>query len=191
MKNKKVVLEISITILIIIGCFIALHFYNNSNKITTTSLNAIETVYSSKIEGIALTVCKTHDLHANNAEPYYIVTGSKEDDFSKNSSDGVKLWAAKQMFLSFESLKAIKNDFPEGIIKGTRDLYLLQTNQDFADKKEHDIKYVYAFVNASNYHVFVPDNYCEPKDLFNYSGKYIEYEPTEITKTLIDLILET
>ncbi len=190
MKNKKVVLEIFITILIIIGCITALHFYNNSNMKSITCLNAIENVYSSEIEGIALTIGKIADLRASNVEPYNIATGNKEENFSANSSDGVKLWAAKQMFLSLGSLKVIKNDFPEGLIKGVGDLYLIQTNQDFADKKEHDIKCIYAFVKASNYHVFIPENYCEPQELINYSGKYIEYEPNEITKTLFDLILE-
>ena len=191
MKNKKVVLEIFVIILIIIGCFIVLHFYNNSSKKSITCLKAIENVYSSEIAGIALTICKTTDLRASIADPYYVVTGCKEDNFSTNSRDGVKLWAAKQMFLSLGGLKVIKDDYAEGLIKGNADLYLIQTNQDFADKKEHEIRYIYMFLNASNYHVFIPKNYCEPKDLINYSDKYIEYEPNEITKTLIDLILET
>ena len=191
MKNKKVVLEIFVIILIIIGCFIVLHFYNNSNKKSITYLNAIETVYGSEVKGMALTIGKTTDLHANNVEPYNTALGSIEDNFSSNSRDGVKLWAAKQMFLSLGSLKVIKDDYAEGLINGKADLYLIQTNQDFADKKEHEIRYIYMFLNASNYHVFIPNNYCEPKDLINYSDKYIEYEPNEITRTLISLILET
>ena len=191
MKNKKVVLEIFVIILIIIGCFIVLYFYNNSNKKSITCLNAIEDVYSSEIQGTAVTIYKTTDLHANNAEPYNMAVGNKEDNFSSNKRDGVKLWAAKQMFLILGSLKVIKDDYAEGLIKGNKNLYLIQANQDFADKKEHEIRYIYMFLNASNYHVFIPKNYCEPKDLINYSDKYLEYEPNEITRTLIDLILET
>ncbi|QNU67679.1 hypothetical protein EHE19_004190 [Ruminiclostridium herbifermentans] len=190
MKEKKIGLEIFAIILILVGCLIVLYFYGNSNKITINCLNAIEDTCLREIQGTEVTIYKTTDLHGSNAEPCNKTVGSKEDNFASNKRDGVKLWATKQMFLNLGSLKVVKEDYADNLNIDNANLYLIEANHDFADEKEYKIKNIYMFLNTSNYHVYIPKNYCEPKDLINYSYKYIEFESNEITKTLIDLLLE-
>ncbi|ERI90318.1 hypothetical protein HMPREF1982_03921 [Clostridiales bacterium oral taxon 876 str. F0540] len=62
--------------------------------------------------------------------------------------------------------------------------------QDFYGKDANKGIYDLAlYVDSKNYHIYIPKIYCEPYKLVNLTTEYVEYEPTEITKKLINDII--
>lgn len=186
-KSKLVIILICVCIVLFSGWA----YLNNvfTEKKPLSYQQAIDKVYCSDISGMATVISKVADLHGNDAKPYNVATGNKDDNFSANNKDGVKLWSSKQLFLSLKTLKIVREGLPEILAPQKGEYYVIQTNQDYYGKNKTDIYYLSLFVNSKNYHIYIPKDYYEPNKLQNLSTDFIEYEPNEIIKNLIDDIL--
>lgn len=185
--RKKQLLGISfISIIILTGSV----YINRVYKKPLTYINAIDKVYSSNINGMVFSIFKTSNLYGGNAEILFVGGGNKENNFSANSKEGVKLWETKQLFLSIKSLKILKGGMPEILEPQETVYYIIQTNHDFyGNDAAQGIYYLALYVNPQNYHIYMPKDYYEPSKLLNSITEYIEYEPNEITKKLINDII--
>lgn len=185
--KKKQLLGIAFTLIIILFSSI---YINRVYKKPLTYINAIDKVYSSKINGMVFNIFKTNNLYGRDSEILFVEGGNRENNFSANSKEGVKLWETKQLFLSIKSLKALREGLPEMLEPQETDYYIIQTNQDFYGKDAaKGIYYLALYVNPQNYHIYMPKDYYEPNKLQNSITEYIEYEPNEITKKLINDII--
>jgi hypothetical protein len=187
--KKKHVLESAIILLIII-LGLTYIYINRSHKDTLTYINAIDNVYDSNINGMVVSIIKTNNLYGRNAELISTVGGNKDNNFSANNKEGVKLWEAKQLFLSVKSLKVVRKGLPEILQPEEISNYIIQTNQDFYGKDAtKGIYYLALYINSKNYHIYIPKSYYEPSKLLNVTTEYVEYEPNEITKKLVNDII--
>lgn len=175
-------------------CFIGIlifgwYFYKGiaSEKNAVNYLKAIDKVYNSDIIGMSLVVLKSSDLHGKDVEIHLSAVGNKENNFSNDSEEGVRLWAAKQLFSSIKSLKVVREGSPELLEPKENEYYMIHTNHDFSVGSH--IYYLSLFVNPKNYHIYLPKEYYEPQKLIDFSAIYVEYEPNEVTKKLIDDIV--
>lgn len=57
-------------------------------------------------------------------------------------------------------------------------------------KKRTDVYYLNLSINSEDYHIYVPKNYYDPIHLMNNSVTYVEYEPNQFNKDLIDNIIK-
>jgi hypothetical protein len=187
--KKKQLLGIVFTFIIIL--FSSTYIIREYKK-PLTYVSAIDKVYSSNINGMVFNIFKTSNLHGRNAEILFVGGGNKENNFSDNSEEGVKLWETKQLFLNIKSLKILREGLPEVLEPQETAYYIIQTNQDFYGKDaDKGIYYLALYVNPQNYHIYMPKDYCEPNKLLNFTTEYIEYEPNEIIKKLInDIIIQ-
>jgi hypothetical protein len=187
--KKKHALVTAIALLIVIFNLTYTYINKTYNK-PLTYINAIDRVYNSNIKGMAVLLFKTDNLYGRNAEIILSAAGNKDDNFSANSKEGVKLWEAKQLFLNIKSLKVVKKGLPEILQPQETVNYIIQTNQDFYGKDAiKGIYYLSLYVNSKNYHIYIPQNYYEPNKLLNLTTEYVEYEPNEITKKLVNDII--
>jgi hypothetical protein len=187
--KKKYVLGIVIALLIII---LGLTYINiiKAYKTPLTYIIAIDKVYNSNINGMAVGLLKANNLNGKDAELIFTAAGNKDDNFSANIKEGVKLWEAKQLFLSIKSLKVVKEGLPEILQPQETVNYIIQTNQDFYGRDAtKGIYYLALYVNSKNYHIYIPKDYYEPNKLLNLTTEYVEYEPNEITKKLVNDII--
>jgi hypothetical protein len=185
--RKKQLLGIAVTSIIILFSSI---YINRVYKKPLTYINAIDKVYSSNINGMVFNIFKANNLYGRNAEILFVGGGNKENNFSANSKEGVKLWETKQLFLSIKSLKALRDGLPEILGPQETVYYIIQTNQDFYGRDATQGIYNLAlYVNPQNSHIYMPKGYYEPNKLLNLTTEYIEYEPNEITKKLIKDII--
>jgi hypothetical protein len=165
-------------------------YINRVYKKPLTYINAIDKVYSSKIDGMVFSIFKTSNLYGRNAKILFTGGGNKENNFSVNSKEGVKLWETKQLFLSIKGLKILREGIPDILEPQETAYYMIQTNQDFYGKDDvQGIYYLALYVNTQNYHIYMPKGYYEPNKLLNLTTEYIEYEPNDITKKLINDII--
>jgi hypothetical protein len=186
MKKKQLLGIAFASIIILLGSI----YINRVYKKPLTYINAIDKVYSSKINGMVFNIFKTNNLYGRNAEILLVGGGNKDNNFSANSKEGVKLWETKQLFLSIKSLKALREGFPEMLETQETEYYIIRTNQDFYGRDAaQGIFYLALCVNPQNYHIYMPKAYYEPDKLPNITTEYIEYEPNEITKKLINDII--
>jgi hypothetical protein len=190
MKSKNIVLLLFIAVVLIVTIFVA-NKYNgpSSEKGKMLYTEAINKVYQSNITGMAVVVCKTSNLSGNDAAIFLSAAGNKDNGFSANNAEGVKIWSAKQLFMQIQNLKALREGSSDTIGKGPAEYYIIQTNNDYLGKQT-EIRYLDLFVNPDNYHIFMPKDYYEPDKLKDINTTYVEYEPNEITKMLIDNILK-
>lgn len=185
--RKKQLLGIAFISIIILFSSI---YSNWVYKKPLTYINTIDKVYSSNISGMVFIISKTKNLYGRNAEILFAGGGNKENNFSANSKEGVKLWETKQLFLSIKSLKALREGLPEILEPQETVYYMIQTNQDFYGRDANqDIYSLALYVNPQNSHIYIPKGYYEPNKLLNLTTEYIEYEPNEITKKLINDII--
>ncbi|ERI92742.1 hypothetical protein HMPREF1982_02149 [Clostridiales bacterium oral taxon 876 str. F0540] len=186
--KKKHALKIVIALLIIILGLIYINV-NREYKPALTYIDAIEKVYNSNIHGMSIGVFKTEDLYDENVEIIYTATGDKYNNFSENSKEGVKIWEVKQLFLNIKSLKVVKEGLPK--IPKSQDMvnYIIESNQDFSGKDtDKGIYHLTVYVNSKNYHIYIP-HYYESNNSLNQVAEYVEYEPNEITKKLVNDII--
>lgn len=187
--KKKRVLEIAIALSIfVLG--LTYIYINKAYKTPVTYINTIDKVYNSNIGGMAVCIFKTYNLYSRDAELIFAATGNKDNNFSADSKEGVKLWEAKQLFLNIKDLKVVKEGLPQMLQSEETVNYIIQTNQEFYVKDvSKGVYYLELYVNSENYHIYLPKNYYEPNELLNLTTKYVEYEPNEITKKLINDII--
>lgn len=191
--KKSLAVVISCAVLILLFGWI----YNSrhSDKVTlgnkpVSYLNAIEKVYASDIKGMAVEINKVDNLQARNPQIYNVATGNNENDFSANSVEGEKLKSTKQLFLQLKRLKVL-NEGASEVIAPNQDLYyMIQTNHDYDGKNRTDIYYLNLFVNPKTYGIYQPKSYYGPDELQKISTTYIEYEPDEEARNLINAILK-
>ena len=186
MKKRYSLGIVLISIIILCGLF----FINRVHKKPLTYINAIDKVYNSNMRGMALGVCKSNNFYRRNEEILFSETGNKKNNFSANSKGGVKLWETRQLFLSIKNLKVLREGMPEILEPQETEYYLILTNHDYDGKDSTlGIYYLALYVNSKNYHLYLPKGYYEPSKLLNLSTVYVEYEPNEITKKLINDII--
>lgn len=185
--KKRYLIGLSIILIIIIG---GITFINRAQKKPLTYMNAIEKVYNSNIRGMAVGVSRADNFYRKNEELLLTEAGSKENNFSTDSQSQVKLWEAKQLFLNIKDLKLLREGVPEILAPQNTEYYLILTNQDYDGKDTKlNIYYLELYVNSKNYHIYLPKDYIEPDKLLNTPAVYMEYEPNEITKKLINDII--
>lgn len=187
-KKNFVLLICFVLIIVSSGLYCFNKFYLENRPLNY--IQAIDKVYSSNLEGMSVIVCKSTDLHGIDAKPYNLAAGNIKDNFSENTKDGVRLWSAKQLFLSVKTLKVVKNGMPDILSPKEKEYFVIQTCHDYLGKDQNKINYLNMFVDAANYHIFIPKEYYEPNVLINSSVEYIEYEPNEIIKNLIDDLIK-
>lgn len=192
MKDKKIII---ISILTLILILLVWNYYESGytkvvwgNK-RVVYLKVIDKVFRYDFSGMALVISKSSNLHGRESEPYYVSTGSKENNFSANTDDGNRLSSAKELFLNLKNLRVIKEDLTDSFNTTENKYYLIQINLDYLGKKRTDVYYLDIFVNSENYHIYIPKNYYEPIQLLNNSIIFVEYEPDARTKELIDSII--
>jgi hypothetical protein len=186
LKKKQLPGIAVISIIILLG---SIYVYR-INKKPLTYINAINKVYSSNISGMVFNIFKTNNLYGRNEEIIFVGGGNKENNFSADSKEGVKLWETKQLFLSIENLKVLRKGMPEILEPHDTVYYMIQTNQDFYGRdSDLGIYSLALFVNPENYHIYLPRDYYEPIKLRNLTTEYIEYESNEIVKKLINDII--
>jgi hypothetical protein len=185
--HKKQLLGVSFIFMIILLSSI---YINKEHQKPLTYINAIDKVYSNNISGMVVSVFKASNLYGKNAEVLLVGSGNKENNFSANSKEGVKLWETKQLLLSIKSLKILREGLPGILEPRETSYYIIQTNQGFYGKDAaQTINYLAIYVNPQNYHIYMPKDYYEPNKLLSLTTEYIEYEPNEITKKLINDII--
>lgn len=185
--KKKQLLGI---LLVFIAVLLSYIYINKVHKKPLTYMNAIDKVYSSNIDGMVFNIFRTSNLYGRKAEILFVGGGNKENNFSANSKEGVKLWETKQLFSSIKNLKILRKDLPEILEPQVNEYYIIQTNQDFYGKDANQgIWQLALYVNPKNYHIYIPKDYYEPSKLQELTTVYIEYEPNEITKKLITDII--
>jgi hypothetical protein len=183
--------KIIIGVLCILGMLILIWYFNRPT-LTPNKLDyftAIDKVYNSDIKGMAVVISTTDNLHGSDARIYNSATGNKDNDFSVNSTDGVRLWAAKQLFISLKGLKVTREGLPEILKPNKGTYYMIQINAQYSGKSPDGINYLSLFVNSSNYHVYIPKEYYDSNRLVNLSIVYTEFDPNAVTKTLIKDII--
>ena len=140
---------------------------------------------------MAVGVSKSNNFYGRNDELLFTETGNKENNFSANTEGGVKLWESKQLFLSIKNLTVLREGLPEILEPLETECYLILTNHDYYGKDAtFGIRYLALYVNSENYHIYLPKDYYEPNKLQNHPTVYLEYEPNEITRRLIDDIIQ-
>jgi hypothetical protein len=187
--KKKQLLGILLVLLAVLLSYI---YINKIHRKPLTYINAIDKVYSSNINGMVFNIFRTNNLYGRKAEILFVGGGTKENDFSAYSKEGVKLWETKQLFSSIKNLKTLRVELPEKFEPQQNGYYMIQTNQDFYGKDDNQgIWQLALYVNPKNYHIYIPKDYYEPSKLQEITTEYIEYESNEITKKLItDIITE-
>ena len=188
MKKKRVLQ----TVIVISSFILCLTFMYINKKYMTpvTYIDVIDEVYNSNINGMSILIFKTDNLSGRDAELIFSASGNKDNNFSANSKDGIKLSEAKQLFLNIKSLKVVKEGLPEMLQSEKTVNYIIQTNQEFYGKDVS--KGVYSlslYINSENYHIYLPKNYYEADKLLNLTTQYVEYEPNETIKNLINDII--
>lgn len=187
-KKNSVLLICFVLIIVSSGLYCFNKFYLEKRPLSY--IQAIDKVYNSNLDGMSVLICKSTNLHGSDARPYNTAAGNRKDNFSANSRDGVTLWSAKQIFLSAKTLKVLRSGSPDILSPKENDFYVIQTFQDYYGKRQNNIHYLNMFVNPNNYHIFIPKEYYEPDVLMNSSVEYIEYQPNEIIKNLIDDLIK-
>lgn len=176
---------------ILIVVFAVAIYFNRAGKKTLSYIKAIDKVYNSKMSGMALIGLRTSNLYGTDAEIIFSETGTMDNNFSANSEVGVKLWEAKQLSLNIKNLKVLNEALPEFFEKLGNEYYIIQTNHAYYGKDAaNGLYYLTLFVNSKDYHIYVPKDYYEPNKLLNSSTVYIEYEPNEIVKKLVNDIIK-
>lgn len=188
MKKKRYTLGLVLVLIVIVFGMI---YINGLDKKQLSNIEAINKIYSRNISGMGLGVGRTSNLHGRDIYDFISETGNKDNNFSADSQGGVRLSAARQLFSSIKNLKVLNEALPEFFEKPGNEYYTIQTHYDYYGKDTTGgLYYLTLFVNTNNYHIYISKDYYEPNKLLKLSTIYVEYEPNEITKKLVNDIVK-
>jgi hypothetical protein len=191
LKKSNVFGVLCVLVVVLIGWLVY------SNKIVVqrnpmSYLEAIDKVFSSNISDMSVVVYKTTNLQGSDSDIYKVAAiGNKADNFSANTKEGVKLWSTKQLFLSLKDLN-MHTGTPGMFEAKVNDYYIIHINQvnETGKANQTGISELYLFVDPKTNHIYIPENYYDSNKLRTVGTPYIKFEPNEITKKLINDVLE-
>jgi hypothetical protein len=154
-----------------------------------TYIEAIEEVFGRDISGMSVVVGRLPGLKFSEGYILNSASGNRENNFSADNEDGVTLWEAKQLFLNIKELIAVREGLPQVLAPEAKEYYFVQTSQDYYGEETTGIYYLGLFVDSTNYHIYIPKNSDASNELLKSPTVYVEYEPNEITKKLINDII--
>lgn len=186
MKKKYILLLAFCIVITLFGVI----YKDKIVKKDVTYLEAIDEVFSRSINGMSVIIVKVPTLNAKNGDILRSTAANKENNFSADSEDGVLLWEAKQLFLNIKDLEAIREVMSQQLEKESKGYYIVQTAQDYDGDRKIGLHHLTLFIDADNYHIYVPQNYDESNPISIEPTLYIEYKSNEITKKLINDIIK-